>query len=145
MPAGSFFRLADLEPLECPIDLGLPPEPQLEVVIDAGWEAMERRLELLDHAEQRGDDLRQTLLGWCTDLAASARLSHCDAIVARRLSVGDPIRQGSMLAWMEGRWSSRSSLLELCWRLEQDPVVATAALLLFDHGGGTEEQRPYLR
>jgi hypothetical protein len=64
--------------------------------------------------------------------------------MATRLAVPDALSRRAMRAWTEGRWSTRPALIELCWRLEQDPVVTTAAVLLFDRGGGTEEQQPFV-
>jgi hypothetical protein len=126
------------------MDLGLPPDPRLEAITEAGWRAMDRRLEELDQVPARGDDLRLTLLGWLSDLERVVREQGCSGLVNTRLGSADLKRRGAMLAWMEGRWSSRPALLELCWRLEVEPTVTTAALLLFDRGGGTEEQQPYI-
>lgn len=144
MSTGGCIRLSDLEPIPCPMDLGLPADTRLEALTEAGWHAMERRLDDLEREPARGDDLRLALLGWFVDLGRVVREKGCASLIASRLGSADLKRRAAMLAWFEGRWSSRPALLELCWRLEVDPTVTTAALLLFDRGGGTEEQQPYI-
>jgi hypothetical protein len=84
----------------------------------------------------RPTEARRRLTSWTYDLGSAIEDSSRRGVLVDAMQDAWPMVIAEVNVWMQGRWSTRTSLAEWLWRLEVSPHAIAAADWLWTIGEG---------